>query len=134
MDQQDTTQQQTPTSPSPASTTAAPQGLMSEQQKTSLITELGLDSLPEDQKVNLVNTMVDTVLDRIFARISPSLTESDMQTIEALQNNPQSDQAINQYLMSRVPAMGSIAEEEVKRFRDEMKSSVEAIKAALPQS
>lgn len=110
-----------------------PQGLMNEQQKNNLISDLGLDSLPEDQRNAFLANMVDTVLNRVFLRVSQVLTEQDLQMLDTLQQGPNPDQAVNQFLASRIPTFNSIVDEEIANLKEEMKTAVEAMKTSLPQ-
>lgn len=110
-----------------------PQGLMNEQQKNNLISDLGLDSLPEDQRNAFLANMVDTVLNRVFLRVSQVLTEQDLQMLDTLQQGPNPDQAVNQFLASRIPTFNSIVDEEIATLKEEMKTAVEAMKTTLPQ-
>lgn len=132
--QSDQTQAVQPMAGNDLPQTAAPQGLLNPEQKDTLLKELGLENLPDDQKEKLMQTMIDAALSRIFNRILPSLTKEDLQMMTDLQLRPDADQAVNQYLVGRVPNLDAIAREEIEAFRQEMKDSVATIKAALPAS
>lgn len=108
----------------------SPAGLINQN---DLFQDLGLDNLPEEKKAALMQTMIDTVMNRIFNRVSTVLTESDMQVLQELQSKPDSDQIVNQYLVSRVPNLDGIAAEEVEAVREEMKASAAAVNQALSQ-
>jgi hypothetical protein len=108
-----------------------PKGLLSEQQRQSLFTTLGLDNIPQEQKDELLQGMIDTVLNRIFTRIEPVLTEQDLTEMQSLEKEPDADQKINQFLLSRVPNLEGIAQEEIELFRDELKKSVNDIQSLI---
>ncbi len=112
--------------------TPASTSIISDEQKQSFLSELGLDSLPEEQKTDLVNTMMETVMNRIFTRISPVLTDQDATMLETLQNSgEQAESLVLQYLSSKVPNLSQIVAEELSEFKQEMKKDVTDIQASL---
>lgn len=130
----DQTDQNQPITNHSASAAAGDPGIISDSQKQTFISELGLDSLPEDQKTDLVNTMMETVLNRIFTRISPVLTDQDAAMIETLQSSgDNADQTVIQYLGSKVPNLTQIVNEEIESFKAEMKQDLANIQTSLNQ-
>lgn len=110
-----------------------PASLLTDEQKNSLFSELGLANLPDEKKEELMTQMIDTVLNRIFQRVLPSLSKEDTQALEDMGLREDGDSAIGSYLVSKVPNLDAIAQEEVEKFRTELKTSVSTIQAALPQ-
>lgn len=111
-----------------------PSGLITQEQKDTFLAELGLEDLDEDRKEMLMQSMIDTLLNRIFTRITPSLTKADFATLDDLEMRPDAEQWINNYLVSKIPNLDQIVAEEIASFREEMKKSVADIKALLPQA
>jgi hypothetical protein len=112
---------------------AAPPNLLTPEQQNTLFSELGLEDLPEERKETLMQSMVDTVMNRVFTRISPTLTDKDLDDLAALELQPDSDVAVNQFLLAKVPNLENIMREEIESFRNEMKETVAAVKDALPK-
>lgn len=119
-------QNSTVTNPTP------PSSLLTDEQKNSLFSELGLANLPNEKKEELMTQMIDTVLNRIFSRVLPSLSKEDTQALEDMGLREDGDSAIGSYLVSKVPNLDAIAQEEVEKFRTELKTSASTIQAALP--
>lgn len=112
----------------------APQGsIITDEQKQDFLTDLGLQDLSEEKKQELVNQMIDTVMLRIFNRLTYVLTEDDISILEELDSKPEGEALVNQFLLSRVPNIDGISREEVARFKAEMKDGVAAMDAALQQ-
>lgn len=105
-------------------------------QMQSIFTDLGLDSLPEEQKKQLIDSMIDNVLNRVFTRIAPTLTSEDSQVLDTLQQQPDSDGLVANYLQSKVPNFASIMNEEVSKMKVEMQDTVATMQDTFknPQS
>ncbi len=106
--------------------------LLTEDQKNSIFEELGLANLPEERKTSLMDEMVDTVLNRIFMRISSVLSQEDVKTLADLELKDDGGVAINQFLQGRVPNLDAIAKEEVESFRSEIKDTIKVITDLTP--
>lgn len=111
---------------------STPPALLSAEQKNSLFNDLELAGISEDKKQELMDQMIDTVLNRIFSRVSEVLTEEDLKTLDDLNLRPDGEQAVGSFLVSRVPNLDAIAKEEVDKFRAEVKKTLTTIKANLP--
>lgn len=109
------------------------QGLITEEQKKNLFDELGLSALPEDRKASLANKMIDSVLLRVFNRISPVLTDEDIKQITDLDQKDPSGMVLNQFLAAKVPNLNQIVMEETEAFKVEMKASIDAITTQMPK-
>ena len=85
--------------------------------QVDLISELGLDKLPEDQKTSLLNQMMETLENRLMSEIFPLLSEEDVDKLESM-----GDQAddISAFLKERIPTIELIATEVVAQFKKEM--------------
>ena len=112
--------------------TILPQNILSEEQQTQLFANLGLDKLPEEKKKTLMDSMMQTVLNRIAERIAPVLTENDEKVLADLANRPASENAPLGYLATIVPNLDMIATEEIAKLRGEMKEIIDTVNTALP--
>lgn len=125
---------QTTTATNPTASAPVDQPVISDSQKQSFLSELGLDALPEQQKTDLINTMMESVMNRIFTRISPVLTDQDAAMLDTLQSTgANADQAVMQYLGSKVPNLTQIVSEEITNFKAEMKQDLATIQTSLNQ-
>src|SRR4051812_31819741 len=109
------------------------QNVLNSQQKNDILEELGLSGLPEDKKEALTSQMIDTVLLRVFNRISQVLTDEDINALDELSKKEDNGEALNQMLKSKVPNLDGIIKEEAMSFKTEAKASLDAIKANIPQ-
>jgi hypothetical protein len=107
--------------------------VVNQAQQQSLIDELGLTDLPQERKNQLLNQMVDSLSLKILNRISTVLTDEDIDSLDKLSTQDETGELANQFLMAKVPNFNAIALEETEKFKQEMKDSLEAVKAALPQ-
>ena len=85
----------------------------------NLISALGLESLPEERRVAMVNRMADIVQKRVILRIMDSLSEEDAVEAEKLANDPEK---LLGFLMTRVDDIGALLAHEVDRLRNELVS------------
>lgn len=97
------------------------------EQAEALFTELHLQNLPADKKEEMLNTMIDTVMDRIFLRIEPALSPEVKQKLDELESQPDADAQIAQLLTSSVPNVDRVAQEEINRYREDLKLQVNTI-------
>lgn len=108
-------------------------GVITEDQKKALFAKLGLSNASPERQQALMDQMVDTLITRIFARVSGALSEDDLEQLEQLSKQPDGEQAVNQMLVAKVPNFDAIANEEMESFGKEMQEAVGLIKASLPQ-
>lgn len=101
--------------------------------QTTILDELGLGDLPQEQKDQLLNQMIDSLNTRILNRVSNVLTDEDVDNLEKLSEQDPTGDLANQFLAAKVPNFNAIALEETDRFKREMKDSLEAMTASLPQ-
>jgi hypothetical protein len=98
--------------------------LLTDLQKTNLLADLGLDSLTPAKQAEVASKMIDTVMLRVFTRITPVLTDEDINMLEQLDQKDDSGVVVNQYLASKVPNLDSIVKEETENFKKEMQDSL----------
>lgn len=96
-------------------------------QTQALFEELHLQNLPADKKEEMLNTMIDTVMDRIFLRIEPELSEEAKKKLDELETNSAPEQEIIQLLVSSVPNLDAIAQEEINKYKEELKLQINTI-------
>lgn len=95
---------------------------------TNIIDLLGLQSLPEGRKVDLVNRMAEVVQDRISERVHEALSAEDRAKLDAMIDGGSSEDEVNAFLQKAVPDFNVIAGEEVLRFKQQMASDVATVR------
>lgn len=95
----------------------------------SLMSQLGFDKLPEGRQQELLDMMIDTVLDRVFLRISSALTEADLESLAKMEDGEE----IMKLLQNKVPNFSAIVGEEAEKYRLELQTQTEEIMAGFDQ-
>ena len=100
--------------------------------KDTLIKDLGLDSLPEDKKNNLIVTMAQALQNRITVRVLDVLSEGEKKEMDTLIAGGD-DSKVEEFMATRVPGIDSIIKDEYETFRTEMVQQNEALKNAIKE-
>ncbi|MDD4989684.1 MAG: DUF5663 domain-containing protein [Candidatus Pacebacteria bacterium] len=98
-----------------------------------IIDLLGLAQLPEDRKKKLVDQMSEVVQMRIARRVDQVLPEDAKLRFAQLLNSGADEATVNAFLVTNVPSFDSIATEEILKFKEEMATNAEEVKAALKE-
>lgn len=96
-----------------------------------IITLLGLESLPEEQKANLINKMGEVVLNRISLTIMDNLDLDDQKRLEALMKKNGDGEKVNNFLEDKIKNLDEIRMAEILKFKEEIVADAEAIKKDL---
>ncbi len=96
-----------------------------------IITLLGLENLPEDQKTTLVAKMAETVLNRISLRILDSLSDVDQKKFDALLKKKTSATEIDQFLKSKIKNLDEIRMAEILHFKQDLNEDAKFIQEKL---
>ncbi len=108
--------------------------ILTPEQTQDLFAGLGLEGISDEKKQQMMDTMIDTVLNRIFTRISAVLTDEDEKMIADLELRPEEENAVYTYLAGRVPNLDAIAQEEVNKLKEELKTVVSTIKEQVTKN
>jgi|GEM_PF-718073 len=92
---------------------------MDQNQTKGLISELGLDNLPEDEKNDMIVKLAEALQNRLTVRLLASLSEDEKQEFDDIAGKGD-DEAIGKYLSEKVPNVDFIAKEEFELFREEL--------------
>ncbi len=87
----------------------------------NIIARLGLQKLPEEKRLRLLEKLTDIVLKRVTLRLMDSLPDSDVPTVNALADKP--DELVA-FLASKVDNLGAIFDEEIAAVK---KSVIDAV-------
>ncbi|MGI6341148.1 MAG: hypothetical protein ACOX0B_02995 [Minisyncoccales bacterium] len=87
--------------------------------KETIIQELKLENIPNEEKFEIMDKTADIVLDRVLLRLMNELNESEaMELNELIENDKQDEAAINLY--QKFPNLDEIFDEEIKKIREEL--------------
>lgn len=89
--------------------------MIAEFLQIDLISELGLDKLPEEARKSLEVQMMETLENRLASEIFPLLSEEDVDKLEALD-----DAKVEGFLREKIPSIALIVAEVVAGFKKEM--------------
>ena len=97
------------------------------QQTTNILEDLGLLDLPEERKAELLDKMSDLIQKRVLLRIVKMLSDKDKNDLDKVLEKGDAVQ-IQDFLMSKVPNLDEITQEEVNDFKKEVKAHVANLK------
>lgn len=92
--------------------------LINEEQRVQLLNLPQVASLPQDQKSQALDAILEQILGNILTRLSQALTEADMQKIEEMSASKEANsETIKYYLLTKVPNLDEIVKEEVSSYQ-----------------
>ncbi len=83
----------------------------------NIIKKLGLEDLPEEKRVELLDRMAQLVEKRVILRLMEALNESDAAEAEKLADKPEELLA---FMASKVPDVGAVIAEETQKVQNEI--------------
>lgn len=89
----------------------------------NIIAMLGLQDLPEEKRLALLEKMTDLIQKRLVLRLAETLTEADAKEAEKMANEPEKMFA---WMIDRVPNFQQMLKEEIKKVKDELQSAIKA--------
>lgn len=90
----------------------------------NIITVLGVQDMPDDEKAKLVDRILDVVQKRIMLRLTELLATEDDAMVSELANDPQ---RLFAFLQTKVPNFNAILEEEIVGVKKELLESVQPV-------
>jgi ElaB/YqjD/DUF883 family membrane-anchored ribosome-binding protein len=92
----------------------------------NIIEELGLETLPEEQKITLLEQMTTLVQKRVMLRIMEVLTEVEKDEFEKLLEEKGEDAIeIANFLREKIPNLDELVKEEIVKLKKEVIGGVE---------
>ena len=88
----------------------------------NIITTLGLQDMPDDEKAKLVDRVLDVVQKRIMLRLTELLATEDDAVVSELANDPP---RLFAFLQTKVPNFNAILEEEIVGVKKELLTSAQ---------
>lgn len=83
----------------------------------NIIARLGLQDLPEEKRLSLLEDLGVLVQKRVTIRLMEALPDEDVQEADRLSGDPE---ALLAFLSSKVADVGTIIEEETEKVKEEM--------------
>lgn len=94
--------------------------------RQDLIMELGLGSLSDEKKEELVLRIGGLVQQNIILRLMSEMPENDKDELEKKISEGDGEKTL-EFLQSKVPNLNKIAEEEIARFKQEAVARMQAV-------
>ncbi|OGY92046.1 MAG: hypothetical protein A3B31_03815 [Candidatus Komeilibacteria bacterium RIFCSPLOWO2_01_FULL_53_11] len=91
--------------------------MIAEFLNVDLVTALGLDKLPQDQKDQLIAQMTQVVDERLQSRIIALLSEVDTKALDAVLAG---GSGVESFLRERIPSIDMVVAEVIAEFKQEM--------------
>jgi hypothetical protein len=86
----------------------------------NLIQALGIDKLPEEEQTEVLMDISRVVYQNIVLRVLDELKDEDKDEFDAfLEKTPEDQEAIYEFLKTKIPNLDQIAAEEVEKFTKE---------------
>ncbi len=88
--------------------------------EANIIEALGLESLPDEQKIKMVEMMSTVVQKRLMLRIMDQLSETDKNEFEKILGGKDADLAAAEFIKNKVPNFDEMVQEEIIKIKQEM--------------
>lgn len=87
----------------------------------NIIAELGIEALPEERRVGIINKLSELVQQRVMLQIAEKLSEADAHALEALiDTKGESDPAVANFIVEKIPTMPDIVRAEIIAVKKEL--------------
>lgn len=96
----------------------------------NLISDLGLDSLSEDEKNEMTVKLAEALQNRITVRLTNALSDKQKADIDKIIERGNDDE-VGEYLVKSVPGLDFIMKDEYEKFRDEILSENAALEEKI---
>jgi len=91
-----------------------------------IIKELGIDQLPSEKQEEVLTAMTELILKRITLRILENLSEDQQKEFDKVVSEGDPEKA-TQFLSQNVSGYEQVVQEEIAKFKTEMKETVDAL-------
>ena len=92
----------------------------------NIISLLGLESLPEEKKIQLLGKLTDLVFKRTMVKVMESLPEGDQEKLAKIIDVGDSDKT-NAFITEKVPNFEEIMNKEIMAVKEEMAKEAEKV-------
>ena len=91
-----------------------------------LITELGLQALPDDKKEEMVLRIGELIQQNVVLRIVSEMPESDKDEFEKVLGEDSGEKTM-EFLQAKFPNLNQVVEEEITKFKQEAISQMQGV-------
>lgn len=96
--------------------------------RQDIIKELDIDQLPPEKQEEVLTAMTELLLKRITVRVLENLSEEQRKEFEAVSASGDADK-VTEFFSKNVPGYEQIVQDEIAKFKVEMKETVDALLA-----
>ncbi len=88
---------------------------------TNIIGELGLEALPEERRISIINKMADLVQQRVMIQIAEKMSDKDAEELQKIiTEKGESDPGVAEFITAKIPNMPDILREELVNVKKEL--------------
>ena len=88
--------------------------------EANIIEALGLEALPEERKIQIVQMATDLVQKRLMLRVMEQLTEEEKDEFEKVLGGKDIDLAAAEFIKNKVPNFDEMVQEEIIKVKQEL--------------
>jgi len=88
--------------------------------EANIIEALGLESLPDEQKIKMVEMMSTIVQKRLMLRVMEQLSEPEKDAFEKVLGGKDADLAAAEFIKNKVSNFDEMVQEEIIKIKQEM--------------
>ncbi len=96
----------------------------------SIIKELGLETLPEDKQIELLNTITESILKRVTISVLEKLSEEEKVEFDQVRDTDDPEK-ISNFLREKISNYDEMVENVIKEFKEEMKGTMASLEKDL---
>lgn len=104
-----------------------PEEILTEDQRSQILSGISLEGVPVEQKVTIRDSIVEAVLNRVSARLILKFTDMDLEMLSERLASWNSDLALIEFFVLRVPNLDEVIDEEIGLIRTELRVSLPEI-------
>lgn len=88
---------------------------------TNIIGELGLEALPEERRVEIINKLTDLVQQRVMLHIAEKMSDTDAEELQKLMTEKgETDPAVMTFITEKIPGIPSVIRDELITVKKEL--------------
>jgi hypothetical protein len=93
----------------------------------NFLTDIGLGSLPQDQKLQMLKDIYDTLELRVGMKLAEQMSDEQLDEFEAIIEQPNSDEKAKTWLEANFPGYKQVVAEELDKLKAEIRSTADQI-------
>lgn len=93
-----------------------------------ILTELGINALPPERQEEVLTAMTELLLKRLTVRLLENLNEEQRKEFDVVSSSGDTEK-VAEFFSRNVPGYGQIVQDEIAKFKTEMRETVDALLA-----